>query len=38
MVSAERLWVNPDCGLETRGTEEVLASLRDLVAAAAVVR
>ncbi|WP_280511429.1 hypothetical protein [Nocardia farcinica] len=30
--------MNPDCGLENRGTEEVLASLRDLVAAAAVVR
>ncbi|PFX05353.1 5-methyltetrahydropteroyltriglutamate--homocysteine methyltransferase [Nocardia farcinica] len=38
VVSAERLWVNSDCGLENRGTEEVLASLRDLVAAAAVVR
>ncbi|WP_280180283.1 hypothetical protein [Nocardia farcinica] len=38
VVPAERLWVNPDCGLETRGAEEVLASLRNLVAAAAVVR
>ncbi len=38
LVPAEGLWVNPDCGLDTRDTEEVLASLRDLVAAAAVVR
>lgn len=34
-VPAERLWVNPDCGLKTRGPVEVEASLRNLVAAAA---
>jgi 5-methyltetrahydropteroyltriglutamate--homocysteine methyltransferase len=37
-VPAERLWVNPDCGLKTRGTEEVVESLRNLVAAANQVR
>jgi 5-methyltetrahydropteroyltriglutamate--homocysteine methyltransferase len=37
-VPAERLWVNPDCGLKTRGTEEVVESLRNLVAATAQVR
>ncbi|WP_425301009.1 hypothetical protein, partial [Nocardia farcinica] len=30
--------MNPDCGLENRGTEEVLAWVRDLLAAAAVQR
>jgi 5-methyltetrahydropteroyltriglutamate--homocysteine methyltransferase len=37
-VTAERLWVNPDCGLKTRGVTEVNASLRNLVAATAQVR
>jgi 5-methyltetrahydropteroyltriglutamate--homocysteine methyltransferase len=37
-VPAERLWVNPDCGLKTRGTEEVVESLRNLVAATTQVR
>lgn len=32
-VPAERLWVNPDCGLKTRGYKEVEPSLRNLVAA-----
>ena len=33
-VPAERLWVNPDCGLKTRSSAEVGASLANLVAAA----
>ncbi|WP_280370063.1 5-methyltetrahydropteroyltriglutamate--homocysteine S-methyltransferase [Nocardia wallacei] len=37
-VPAERLWVNPDCGLKTRGPAEVEASLRNMVAAAHTVR
>ncbi|WP_405166006.1 5-methyltetrahydropteroyltriglutamate--homocysteine S-methyltransferase [Nocardia sp. NBC_01499] len=37
-VPAERLWVNPDCGLKTRGQVEVEASLRNMVAAATAVR
>ena len=32
-VPTERLWVNPDCGLKTRGYKEVDPSLRNLVAA-----
>jgi 5-methyltetrahydropteroyltriglutamate--homocysteine methyltransferase len=37
-VPAERLWVNPDCGLKTRTTAEVTASLQHLVTAAKEVR
>jgi 5-methyltetrahydropteroyltriglutamate--homocysteine methyltransferase len=37
-IPAQRLWVNPDCGLKTRQVDEVTASLRNLVAAAARVR
>ncbi|BAH51285.1 5-methyltetrahydropteroyltriglutamate--homocysteine S-methyltransferase [Rhodococcus opacus] len=37
-VPAQRLWVNPDCGLKTRGPVEVEASLRNLVDAAKLVR
>jgi 5-methyltetrahydropteroyltriglutamate--homocysteine methyltransferase len=34
----ERLWVNPDCGLKTRGSAETVDSLRNLVAATREVR
>ncbi|WP_019814692.1 5-methyltetrahydropteroyltriglutamate--homocysteine S-methyltransferase [Saccharomonospora saliphila] len=37
-VPADRLWVNPDCGLKTRGYAEVEPALRHLVEAAAEVR
>jgi 5-methyltetrahydropteroyltriglutamate--homocysteine methyltransferase len=37
-IPPQRLWVNPDCGLKTRQVDEVTASLRNLVAAAAQVR
>ncbi|MEU4610422.1 5-methyltetrahydropteroyltriglutamate--homocysteine S-methyltransferase [Streptomyces umbrinus] len=37
-IPAERLWVNPDCGLKTRGWPETRASLDNLVAAAHAVR
>ncbi|MDX1878554.1 5-methyltetrahydropteroyltriglutamate--homocysteine S-methyltransferase [Mycolicibacterium sp. 141076] len=37
-VPAERLWVNPDCGLKTRKTDEVSESLRRMVQAALLVR
>ncbi|GAA3943676.1 5-methyltetrahydropteroyltriglutamate--homocysteine S-methyltransferase [Microbacterium soli] len=33
-----RLWVNPDCGLKTRGYEETVASLRNIVEATRRVR
>ncbi|GHH79084.1 5-methyltetrahydropteroyltriglutamate--homocysteine methyltransferase [Streptomyces sulfonofaciens] len=37
-IPAERLWVNPDCGLKTRGWPEAGASLEHLVAAAREIR
>ncbi|CAM5651125.1 5-methyltetrahydropteroyltriglutamate--homocysteine methyltransferase [Streptomyces avidinii] len=37
-IPAERLWVNPDCGLKTRGWPETKTSLEHLVEAAHVVR
>ncbi|MCO1574348.1 5-methyltetrahydropteroyltriglutamate--homocysteine S-methyltransferase [Crossiella sp. SN42] len=37
-VPAKRLWVNPDCGLKTRGYAEVDPALRRMVAAARRVR
>ncbi|MFJ6691820.1 5-methyltetrahydropteroyltriglutamate--homocysteine S-methyltransferase [Streptomyces sp. NPDC091294] len=37
-IPAERLWVNPDCGLKTRGWPETRAALENLVAAARTVR
>ncbi len=37
-VPAQRLWVNPDCGLKTRNVDEVTASLQNMVAAAQEVR
>ncbi|WP_232376742.1 5-methyltetrahydropteroyltriglutamate--homocysteine S-methyltransferase [Amycolatopsis aidingensis] len=37
-VPAERVWVNPDCGLKTRGYTEVEPALRNLVTAAKQVR
>ncbi|NLU67736.1 5-methyltetrahydropteroyltriglutamate--homocysteine S-methyltransferase [Streptomyces sp. HNM0574] len=37
-VPPERLWVNPDCGLKTRGWAEVRTSLQHLVEAARAVR
>lgn len=30
-IPAERLWVNPDCGLKTRNWEETLSALRNMV-------
>ena len=38
VIPAERLWVNPDCGLKTRGWAETEAALRNLVAAARALR
>ena len=37
-IDDSKLWVNPDCGLKTRGEEETKASLINLVKAAAVIR
>ena len=33
-----KVWVNPDCGLKTRGTEETVKSLKNLVKAALEMR
>lgn len=37
-IDKEKLWVNPDCGLKTRGIPETEESLKNLVAAAKIVR
>ena len=37
-IPEENLWVNPDCGLKTRGNEETTASLKNLVQAAKNLR
>ena len=37
-IPAEKLWVNPDCGLKTRGVEETVPSLEHLVEAAKQLR
>jgi 5-methyltetrahydropteroyltriglutamate--homocysteine methyltransferase len=38
VLDPRQLWVNPDCGLKTRGWEEVVPGLANLVAAARAVR
>jgi len=37
-LALRRVWVNPDCGLKTRGYDETVASLQNLVEAAGLVR
>jgi 5-methyltetrahydropteroyltriglutamate--homocysteine methyltransferase len=37
-VPDRQLWINPDCGLKTRGYEETLASLRNIIEATRIVR
>ena len=37
-IEIEKLWVNPDCGLKTRGEEETTKSLKNLVIAAKELR
>jgi 5-methyltetrahydropteroyltriglutamate--homocysteine methyltransferase len=38
VLDDRQIWVNPDCGLKTRGWEETLPSLRNMVAAAKAMR
>jgi 5-methyltetrahydropteroyltriglutamate--homocysteine methyltransferase len=38
VLDPAQVWVNPDCGLKTRGYDEVTAALRNLVEAARGVR
>ncbi|WP_250454464.1 5-methyltetrahydropteroyltriglutamate--homocysteine S-methyltransferase [Caballeronia sp. ATUFL_M2_KS44] len=37
-IPAERLWINPDCGLKTRAWAEVIPALTNMVAAAKRLR
>lgn len=37
-IEKDKLWINPDCGLKTRGIAETDASLRNLVEAAKKIR
>jgi 5-methyltetrahydropteroyltriglutamate--homocysteine methyltransferase len=37
-IPAERLWVNPDCGLKTRQWNEVIPALTNMVNAARTLR
>lgn len=37
-IPAERLWVNPDCGLKTRNWKEVIPALKNMVTAAERLR
>ena len=37
-IPAERLWVNPDCGLKTRQWNEVIPALANMVSAAKTLR
>ena len=37
-IEDDKLWVNPDCGLKTRGEEETVKSLENLVKAALIIR
>lgn len=37
-IDQKKLWINPDCGLKTRGEKEVVASLINLVKATQEVR
>ena len=37
-IDRRKLWVNPDCGLKTRGVPETDASLRNMVEAAKEIR
>jgi 5-methyltetrahydropteroyltriglutamate--homocysteine methyltransferase len=38
VLSSDRLWVNPDCGLKTRRYEEVVPALENMIAAARAAR
>ncbi|HOU83425.1 MAG TPA: 5-methyltetrahydropteroyltriglutamate--homocysteine S-methyltransferase [Spirochaetota bacterium] len=38
VIPAERLWINPDCGLKTRKWEEVKPSLKNMVDAVMEIR
>ncbi|HLU15769.1 MAG TPA: hypothetical protein VKZ71_08030, partial [Burkholderiaceae bacterium] len=37
-LPAERIWVNPDCGLKTRGWKETGEALKSMVSVARALR
>jgi 5-methyltetrahydropteroyltriglutamate--homocysteine methyltransferase len=37
-IPERQVWVNPDCGLKTRGYDETVASLQNVLAATRAVR
>ncbi|MDR1013167.1 MAG: 5-methyltetrahydropteroyltriglutamate--homocysteine S-methyltransferase [Lactobacillales bacterium] len=37
-LSAKQVWINPDCGLKTRGAQEVRSSLQNIVQATKTIR
>jgi Methionine synthase II (cobalamin-independent) len=38
VLDPQLFWINPDCGLKTRGQEETVASLRNMVEATRIAR
>lgn len=38
LIDKSLFWINPDCGLKTRGWEETIASLKNMVKAAELIR
>lgn len=38
VLDPKLFWINPDCGLKTRGTEETVAALRNMVQATQIAR
>ena len=38
VLDPELFWINPDCGLKTRGQEETVASLKNMVDATRIAR
>ncbi len=37
-IPQRQIWVNPDCGLKTRGYDETVASLENMLSATLAVR
>ncbi len=38
VIDKDLIWINPDCGLKTRGQEETVAALKNMVAIARVLK
>jgi 5-methyltetrahydropteroyltriglutamate--homocysteine methyltransferase len=38
VLDPDLFWINPDCGLKTRGFEETVSSLRNMVQATRIAR